>query len=195
MLGSAISRRPLVLFALVGLVGLMMALWSTPISADSEGWDLRVAPGSITSLSPGSISSGAADASSSSGDATYEWSVTGSCGSFDSTSAKNVLFTAANGTCSGELSVSVSRAGSETVKSSVTLQVVGSGEAIVEEEEEVEEVEEEEVEEVEEVVVLPATGDYSPSMTALVAVLMAGFALVITSAFAVRRSRRAEEIS
>jgi len=191
MLGSAISRRPLVLFALVGLVGLMMALWSTPISADSEGWDLRVAPGSITSLSPGSISSGAADASSSSGDATYEWSVTGSCGSFDSTSAKNVLFTAANGTCSGELSVSVSRAGSETVKSSVTLQVVGSGEAIVEEEEEVEE----EVEEVEEVVVLPATGDYSPSMTALVAVLMAGFALVITSAFAVLRSRRAEEIS
>jgi len=191
MLGSAISRRPLVLFALVGLVGLMMALWSTPISADSEGWDLRVAPGSITSLSPGSISSGAADASSSSGDATYEWSVTGSCGSFDSTSAKNVLFTAANGTCSGELSVSVSRAGSETVKSSVTLQVVGSGEAIVEEEEEVEE----EVEEVEEVVVLPATGGYSPSMTALVAVLMAGFALVITSAFAVRRSRRAEEIS
>ena len=191
MLGSAISRRPLVLFALVGLVGLMMALWSTPISADSEGWDLRVAPGSITSLSPGSISSGAADASSSSGDATYEWSVTGSCGSFDSTSAKNVLFTAANGTCSGELSVSVSRAGSETVKSSVTLQVVGSGEAIVEEEEEVEE----EVEEVEEVVVLPATGDYSPSMTALVAVLMAGFALVVTSAFAVRRSRRAEEIS
>ena len=191
MLGSAISRRPLVLFALVGLVGLMMALWSTPISADSEGWDLRVAPGSITSLSPGSISSGAADASSSSGDATYEWSVTGSCGSFDSTSAKNVLFTAANGTCSGELSVSVSRAGSETVKSSVTLQVVGSGEAIVEEEEEVEE----EVEEVEEVVVLPATGDYSPSMTSLVAVLMAGFALVITSAFAVRRSRRAEEIS
>ena len=191
MLGSAISRRPLVLFALVGLVGLMMALWSTPISADSEGWDLRVAPGSITSLSPGSISSGAADASSSSGDATYEWSVTGSCGSFDSTSAKNVLFTAANGTCNGELSVSVSRAGSETVNSSVTLQVVGSGEAIVEEEEEVEE----EVEEVEEVVVLPATGDYSPSMTALVAVLMAGFALVITSAFAVLRSRRAEEIS
>ena len=192
MLGSAISRRPLVLFALVGLVGLMMALWSTPISADSEGWDLRVAPGSITSLSPGSISSGAADASSSSADATYEWSVTGSCGSFDSTSAKNVLFTAANGTCNGELSVSVSRAGSETVKSSVTLQVVGSGEAIVEEEEEVEE----EVEEVvEEVIVLPATGDYSPSMTALVAVLMAGFALVVTSAFAVRRSRRAEEIS
>ena len=192
MLGSAIARRPLVLFALVGLVGLMMALWSTPISADSEGWDLRVAPGSITSLSPGSISSGAADASSSSADATYEWSVTGSCGSFDSTSAKNVLFTAANGTCSGELSVSVSRAGSETVKSSVTLQVVGSGEAIVEEEEEVEE----EVEEVvEEVIVLPATGDYSPSMTALVAVLMAGFALVVTSAFAVRRSRRAEEIS
>ena len=191
MLGSAIARRPVVLFALVGLVGLMMAFWSTPISADSEGWDLRVAPGSITSLSPGSISSGAADASSSSGDATYEWSVTGSCGSFDSTSAKNVLFTAANGTCSGELSVSVSRAGSETVKSSVTLQVVGSGEAIVEEEEEVEE----EVEEIEEVVVLPATGDYSPSMTALVAVLMAGFALVITSAFAVLRSRRAEEIS
>ena len=192
MLGSAIARRPLVLFALVGLVGLMMAFWSTPISADSEGWDLRVAPGSITSLSPGSISSGAADASSSSADATYEWSVTGSCGSFDSTSAKNVLFTAANGTCNGELSVSVSRVGSETVRSSVTLQVVGSGEAIVEEEEEVEE----EVEEVvEEVVVLPATGDYSPSMTALVAVLMAGFALVVTSAFAVRRLRRAEEIS
>ena len=133
MLGSAISRRPLVLFALVGLVGLMMALWSTPVSADSDGWDLRVAPGSVTSLSPGSISSGADGASSSSAEATYEWSVTGSCGSFDSTSAQNVLFTAADGTCSGVLSVSVSRAGSDTVNSSVTLHVLGSGEAIVEE--------------------------------------------------------------
>jgi hypothetical protein len=178
MLGSAISRRPLVLFALVGLVGLMMALWSTPVSADSEGWDLKVAPGSITSLAPGSISSAAADASSSSSEATYEWSVTGSCGSFDSTSAKNVLFTASDDTCSGELSLSVSRAGSATVNSSVALHVLGSGEAIVGE-----------------VVMLPATGDYSPSMTVLVAVLMAGFALVGTGAVITRRSRRTEELS
>lgn len=175
MLGSAISRRPLVLFALVGLVGLMMVLWSPPVSADSEGWDLKVAPGSITSLAPGSISSAAADASSSSSEATYEWSVTGSCGSFDSTSAKNVLFTASDGTCSGELSVSVSRAGSATVNSSVALHVLGSGEA--------------------EVVLLPATGDYSPSMTVLVAVLMAGFALVGTGVFTARRARRVREES
>ena len=176
MLGSVIPRRVVLSFALVGLVGLMMALPSTPVSADSEGWDLKVAPGSVTSLSPGSISSGADDASSSSAEATYEWSVTGSCGSFDSTSAQNVLFTAADGTCSGELSLSVSRAGSATVNSSVTLSVVGP-EVIAEE------------------VVLPATGDYSPSMTVLVAVLMAGFALVGTGAVAVRRSRRTEEIS
>ena len=173
MLGSVIPRRVVLSFALVGLVGLMMALPSTPVSADSEGWDLKVAPGSVTSLSPGSISSGADDASSSSAEATYEWSVTGSCGSFDSTSAQNVLFTAADGTCNGELSLSVSRAGSATVNSSVTLSVVGS-EAIVEE------------------VGLPATGDYSPSMTVLLAVLMAGFALVGTGAVALRRSRRAE---
>lgn len=176
MLGSVIPRRVVLSFALVGLVGLMMALPSTPVSADSEGWDLKVAPGSVTSLSPGSISSGADDASSSSAEATYEWSVTGSCGSFDSTSAQNVLFTAADGTCNGELSLSVSRAGSATVNSSVTLSVVGP-EVIAEE------------------VVLPATGDYSPSMTVLVAVLMAGFALVGTGAVAVRRSRRTEEIS
>jgi hypothetical protein len=175
MLGSVISKRLIVSFALVGLVGLvglMMALGSTPVSADSEGWDLSVAPGSVTSLSPGSISSGADDVSSSSAEATYEWSVTGSCGSFDSTSAQKVLFTAADGTCSGELSLSVSRAGSATVNSSVTLYVVGP-EAIGEE------------------AVLPATGDYSPSMTVLVAVLMAGFALVGTGAVAVRRSRQA----
>ena len=180
MLGSVIPRRVVLSFALVGLVslvGLMMALWSTPVSADSEGWDLKLAPGSVTSLSPGSISSGADDASSSSAEATYEWSVTGSCGSFDSTSAQNVLFTAADGTCSGELSVSVSRAGSATVNSSVRLHVVGPT-AIVEE-----------------VVGLPATGDYSPSMTVLIAVLMAGFALVGTGAVAVRRTRRTEEIS
>ena len=176
MLGSVIPRRVVLSFALVGLVGLMMALPSTPVSADSEGWDLKVAPGSVTSLSPGSISSGADDASSSSAEATYEWSVTGSCGSFDSTSAQNVLFTAADGTCNGELSLSVSRAGSATVNSSVTLSVVGP-EVIAEE------------------VVLPATGDYSPSMTVLVAVLMAGFALVGTGAVVVRRSRRTEEIS
>jgi hypothetical protein len=178
MLGSVIPRRVVLSFALVGLVGLMMALPSTPVSADSEGWDLKVAPGSVTSLSPGSISSGADDASASSGEATYEWSVTGSCGSFDSTSAQNVLFTAADGTCNGELSLSVSRAGSATVNSSVTLSVVGP-EVIAEAEE----------------VGLPATGDYSPSMTVLVAVLMAGFALVGTGAVAVRRSRRTEEIS
>jgi len=178
MLGSVIPRRVVLSFALVGLVvlvGLMMALWSTPVSADSEGWDLKVAPGSVTSLSPGSISSGAGDASSSSAEATYEWSVTGACGSFDSTSAQKVLFTASDGTCSGELSLSVSRAGSATVNSSVTLSVVGP-EAVVEE------------------VALPATGDYSPSMTVLVAVLMAGFALVGTGAVAVRRSRRTEAI-
>ena len=176
MLGSVIPRRVVLSFALVGLVGLMMALPSTPVSADSEGWDLKVAPGSVTSLSPGSISSGADDASSSSAEATYEWSVTGSCGSFDSTSAQNVLFTAADGTCNGELSLSVSRAGSATVNSSVTLSVVGP-EVIAEE------------------VSLPATGDYSPSMTVLVAVLMAGFALVGTGAVAVRRTRRTEEVS
>jgi len=42
---------------------------------------------------------------------------------------------------------------------------------------------------------LPATGDYSPSMTVLIAVLMGGVALVGTGAVAVRRSRRAEELS
>ena len=42
---------------------------------------------------------------------------------------------------------------------------------------------------------LPVTGDYSPSMTVLIAVLMAGVALVGTGAVAVRRSRRAEELS
>ena len=175
MLGSVIPRRVVLSFALVGLVGLvglMMASWSTPVSADSEGWDLKVAPGSVTSLSPGSISSGADDSSSSSGEATYEWSVTGSCGSFDSTSAQNVLFTAADGTCSGELSLSVSRAGSATVNSSVTLHVVGS-EAIVEE------------------AVLPATGGYSPNAMTLLLAMVAGFALVGTSIVAARRARQA----
>lgn len=192
MLGSAISRRPLVLFALVGLVGLMMALWSTPVSADSDGWDLRVAPGSVTSLSPGSISSGADGASSSSAEATYEWSVTGSCGSFDSTSAQNVLFTAADGTCSGVLSVSVSRAGSDTVNSSVTLHVLGSGEAIVEEvvEEEAEVEQEVEVEEEAPVVVLPATGGYAPSALVLFLSMLIGSSLLIASALTVRGMRR-----
>ena len=173
MLGSVIPRRVVISFALVGLVGLMMALWSTAVSADSEGWDLKVAPGSVTSLSPGSISSGADDVSSSSAEATYEWSVTGSCGSFDSTSAQNVLFTAADGTCSGELSLSVSRAGSATVNSSVTLYVVGS-EAIVEE--------------VVEEVVLPATGGYSPNAMTLLIAMFAGFALVGTGFVAARRA-------
>jgi len=175
MLGSVIPRRVVLSFALVGLVGLvglMMALWSTPVSADSEGWDLKVAPGSVTSLSPGSISSGADDASSSSAEATYEWSVTGSCGSFDSTSAQNVLFTAADGTCSGELSLSVSRAGSATVNSSVTLSVVGP-EVIVE------------------AAGLPATGGYSPNAMTLLLAMVAGFALVGTGIVAARRARQA----
>ena len=175
MLGSVIPRRVVLSFALVGLVGLvglMMASWSTPVSADSEGWDLKVAPGSVTSLSPGSISSGADDSSSSSAEATYEWSVTGSCGSFDSTSAQNVLFTAADGTCSGELSLSVSRDGSATVNSSVTLDVLGSG-AVVEE------------------VVLPATGGYSPNAMTLLLAMFAGFALVGTGFVAARRARQA----
>jgi hypothetical protein len=175
MLGSVIPRRVVLSFALVGLVGLvglMMALWSTPVSADSEGWDLKVAPGSVTSLSPGSISSGADDASSSSAEATYEWSVTGSCGSFDSTSAQNVLFTAAAGTCSGELSLSVSRAGSATVNSSVTLSVVGP-EVIVE------------------AAGLPATGGYSPNAMTLLLAMVAGFALVGTGIVAARRARQA----
>lgn len=179
MLGSVIPRRVVLSFALVGLVGLvglMMASWSTPVSADSEGWDLKVAPGSVTSLSPGSISSGADDASSSSAEATYEWSVTGSCGSFDSTSAQNVLFTAADGTCSGELSLSVSRAGSATVNSSVTLYVLGS-EANVEK------------------VVLPAAGDYAPGISTLILALMAGIALVGTGVFTVRRGRQVRENS
>ena len=178
MLGSVIPRRVVLSFALVGLVGLvglMMASWSTPVSADSEGWDLKVAPGSVTSLSPGSISSGADDASSSSAEATYEWSVTGSCGSFDSTSAQNVLFTAADGTCSGELSLSVSRAGSATVNSSVTLYVLGS-EAV-------------------ETVVLPAAGDYAPGISTLILALMAGIALVGTGVFTVRRGRQVRENS
>ena len=172
MLGSVIPRRVVLSFALVGLVGLvglMMVLWSTPVSADSEGWDLKVAPGSVTSLSPGSISSGADDASSSTEEATYEWSVTGSCGSFDSTSAQKVLFTAADGTCSGELSLSVSRAGSATVNSSVTLYVVGS----------------------EAIVVLPATGGYSPNAMTLLLAMVAGFALVGTGIVAARRARQA----
>jgi len=175
MLGSVIPRRVVLSFALVGLVGLvglMMASWSTPVSADSEGWDLKVAPGSVTSLSPGSISSGADDASSSSAEATYEWSVTGSCGSFDSTSAQNVLFTAADGTCSGELSLSVSRAGSATVNSSVTLSVVGP-EVIVE------------------AAGLPATGGYSPNAMTLLLAMVAGFALVGTGIVAARRARQA----
>jgi len=175
MLGSVIPRRVVLSFALVGLVGLvglMMVLWSTPVSADSEGWDLKVAPGSVTSLSPGSISSGADDASSSSAEATYEWSVTGSCGSFDSTSAQNVLFTAADGTCSGELSLSVSRAGSATVNSSVTLSVVGP-EVIVE------------------AAGLPATGGYSPNAMTLLLAMVAGFALVGTGIVAARRARQA----
>jgi hypothetical protein len=177
MLGSVIPRRVVLSFALVGLVGLvglMMALWSTPVSADSEGWDLKVAPGSVTSLSPGSISSGADDASSSSAEATYEWSVTGSCGSFDSTSAQNVLFTAADGTCSGELSLSVSRAGSATVNSSVTLSVVGA-EVIVEAA----------------AASLPATGGYSPNAMTLLLAMVAGFALVGTGIVAARRARQA----
>jgi hypothetical protein len=175
MLGSVIPRRVVLSFALVGLVGLvglMMVLWSTPVSADSEGWDLKVAPGSITSLSPGSISSGADDASSSTEEATYEWSVTGSCGSFDSTSAQKVLFTAADGTCSGELSLSVSRAGSATVNSSVTLSVVGP-EVIVE------------------AAGLPATGGYSPNAMTLLLAMFAGFALVGTGFVAARRARQA----
>jgi len=175
MLGSVIPRRVVLSFALVGLVGLvglMMGLSSTPVSADSEGWDLKVAPGSVTSLSPGSISSGADDASSSSAEATYEWSVTGSCGSFDSTSAQNVLFTAADGTCSGELSLSVSRAGSATVNSSVTLSVVGP-EVIVE------------------AAGLPATGGYSPNAMTLLLAMVAGFALVGTGIVAARRARQA----
>ena len=174
MLGSVIPRRVVLSFALVGLValvGLMMASWSTPVSADSEGWDLKVAPGSITSLSPGSISSGADDASSSSAEATYEWSVTGSCGSFDSTSAQNVLFTAADGTCSGELSLSVSRVGSATVNSSVTLDVLGSGVAAVVD------------------TVLPATGGYSPNAMTLLLAMVAGFALLGTGVVAARRAR------
>jgi len=180
MLGSVIPRRVVLSFALVGLVGLvglMMASWSTPVSADSEGWDLKVAPGSVTSLSPGSISSGADDASSSSAEATYEWSVTGSCGSFDSTSAQNVLFTAADGTCSGELSLSVSRAGSATVNSSVTLSVLGSGTDDVVQ------------------VVLPAAGDYAPGISTLILALMAGIALVGTGVFTVRRGRQVRENS
>lgn len=180
MLGSVIPRRVVLSFALVGLVGLvglMMASWSTPVSADSEGWDLKVAPGSVTSLSPGSISSGADDASSSSAEATYEWSVTGSCGSFDSTSAQNVLFTAADGTCSGELSLSVSRAGSATVNSSVTLSVLGSGTDDVVQ------------------AVLPAAGDYAPGISTLILALMAGIALVGTGVFTVRRGRQVRENS
>ena len=174
MLGSVIPRRVVLSFALVGLValvGLMMASWSTPVSADSEGWDLKVAPGSVISLSPGSISSGADDASSSSAEATYEWSVTGSCGSFDSTSAQNVMFTAADGTCSGELSLSVSRAGSATVNSSVTLDVLGSGVAAVVD------------------TGLPATGDYSPNAMTLLLAMVAGFALLGTGVVAARRAR------
>ena len=174
MLGSVIPRRVVLSFALVGLVGLvglMMALWSTPVSADSEGWDLKVAPGSVTSLSPGSISSGADDASSSSAEATYEWSVTGSCGSFDSTSAQKVLFTAANGTCSGELSLSVSRVGSATVNSSVILHVLGSEVAAAVD------------------TGLPATGDYSPNAMTLLLAMVAGFALLGTGVVAARRAR------
>ncbi|MBT4943966.1 MAG: hypothetical protein HOH57_07715 [Chloroflexi bacterium] len=175
MLGSVIPRRVVLSFALVGLVGLvglMMASSPTPVSADSDGWNLKVAPGSVTSLTPGSISSGSDDASSSSAEATYEWSVTGSCGSFDSTSAQNVMFTAADGTCSGKLSLSVSRAGSATVNSSVTLDVLGSGVAAV--------------------VVdtgLPATGDYSPNAMTLLLAMLAGFALLGTGVVAARRAR------
>ena len=143
-------------------------------------------------MSPGSISSGADGASSSSAEATYEWSVTGSCGSFDSTSAQNVLFTAADGTCSGVLSVSVSRAGSDTVNSSVTLHVLGSGEAIVEEvvEEEAEVEQEVEVEEEAPVVVLPATGGYAPSALVLFLSMLIGSSLLIASALTVRGMRR-----
>ncbi|MBT3862631.1 MAG: hypothetical protein HOF71_02830 [Chloroflexi bacterium] len=174
MLGSVIPRRVVLSFALVGLVGLvglMMASSPTPVSADSDGWNLKVAPGSVTSLTPGSISSGSDDASSSSAEATYEWSVTGSCGSFDSTSAQNVMFTAADGTCSGKLSLSVSRAGSATVNSSVTLDVLGSGVAAVVD------------------TGLPATGDYSPNAMTLLLAMLAGFALLGTGVVAARRAR------